>query len=74
MNKVLSVATKMAVSYAIWGVVTICDPVLISEEAAKNCKVLEIAKDVTDLMVVGCKLSFVCPIITVQSILKKLGS
>jgi len=71
MNKALCVATKILTSYAIWGIITICDPVLISEEAAQSCKILEVAKDVTDMMITGCKLAFVCPIVAVKSILKK---
>ena len=71
MGKVLTVTGKMLACYVIWGAVAICDPVLISEEAAQSCKVLRVAKDVSDLFVCGCKLAFIAPLTVVTDILKK---
>lgn len=70
----LTTTLKFVGCYAIWGIITVCDPVLVSEEAAQKSKVLETAKDITDLMVVGCKLAFTAPIIAVTETLKKIGS
>ena len=71
MRNVLKVTGKMLACYAIWGVVAACQPVLVSEEAAQSCKVLRVAKDVSDLMVTGCTLAFIAPIMVVSDILKK---
>lgn len=70
----LTMAGKMVVCYVIWGIVFICDPVLISEEAAQKSKILETAKVISDLSVVGCKLAFAAPMIAVSDVLKKIGS
>lgn len=71
MNIVLVNAAKFLACYAAWGLVTVCDPVLISEESAKGSKILSVAKDVTDCVVTGCKLAFIAPIIAIASISKK---
>lgn len=70
----LTTAGKMIICYAVWGVIYVCDPVLISEKAAQKSKILEIAKAITDLTVVGCKLAFAAPLFAVSAALEKIGS
>ena len=71
MNKVLVSIGQLVVFYAIGGLVTICDPVLVSEEAAQSSKVLRVAKDITDCVINGYKIGFMIPVIGVAAILKK---
>lgn len=66
MGAVLIWTGKMLVAYATWGVIAVCDPVLVSEEAAQNFKILKAVKVATDFAVLGCQLAFVAPFLIAE--------
>ena len=63
---------KGAAAYALWSAVTVCDPHLVSEEAAENSKILRYIKDGTDMMFTGMKLCCTLPIIVIDAIREEL--
>ncbi len=50
-------------SNVVWGLVTVCDPHLVSEEAASGSKILRVVKDGTDMVFSGMKLCFACELV-----------
>lgn len=63
-----SILMGLAVSNAIWGLAFVCDPHLVSEEAAKNSKVLKFVKDSTDMVFNGMKLCMACELFAVGAV------
>ena len=50
-------------SNVIWGLVTVCDPHLVSEEAASDSRILKAVKDYTDMVFNSMKLCLACELI-----------
>jgi len=62
MNEATKEILKMGATYAAYGLVTICDPHLVSDEAAEKSEVLNTVKLFTDGFFWGCKVVFCAPI------------
>jgi len=73
MWSVVKTITKVAGAYALWGVVTRCDPHLVSDEAANSSKVLRFVRDASDGVFNGMKLCFAAPIVCVNSVKESLN-
>lgn len=74
MKQAIKVLKIAALTYGTYGLITVCDPHLISDEAAEKNVVLSAAKAVTDLVLSGCKLCFIAPILAAQTITEEKGS
>lgn len=68
MGNVVKGIASLAACYAAWGAIAICEPTLVSEEAAEKSKVLRAVKDATDGIVVGCKFLVAAPFIALGSL------
>ena len=62
MKEVTKGILKMGATYAAYGLVTICDPHLVSDEAAKKSEILGYVKAFTDGVFWGCKIMFCAPV------------
>ena len=72
MSTILGVALRLGVMYGVWGLITVCDPHLVSEEKAKDNAILSSIKGATDLLFLGSKVMFLAPFVMVRELRKEI--